>query len=216
MTTTRWKPGDRVRHAGRPEWGTGSVQSAEPATHQGQPCQRVVVRFEREGLKTLSTAFADLRSADQFVTLKEPRPTLDEAGPPTASDSPGPGTDPMIHESEAADAAALLMAVPESATDPFASPRRRLAATLDLYRFTGQGASLLDWAAMQTGLKDPMTRFNRHELENLFGRFQMNLDSHLRKLVKDLRRQDPAALAELSAAADPAAKQALRRADSGR
>ncbi len=216
MTTTQWKPGDRVRHAGRPEWGVGAVQSAEPATHAGKACQRVTVRFEREGLKTLSTAFADLRSADQFVTLKEPRPPADEPGPPNAGGTPGPGADSMIPDSDAASPEELLLAVPEIATDPFASLRRRLAATLDLYRFTGEGASLLDWAAMQTGMKDPMTRFNRHELEKLFSRFRMNLDAHLRKLVKEVRRQDPGALAEASTSAGPAAKQALRRADADR
>ena len=69
MTIRPLKPGDRVRHAGRPEWGVGAVQSTEASAHEGKPCQRVTVRFEREGLKTLSTAFADLRSADQFRWL---------------------------------------------------------------------------------------------------------------------------------------------------
>jgi len=214
MTIRPLKPGDRVRHAGRPEWGVGAVQSTEASAHEGKPCQRVTVRFEREGLKTLSTAFADLRSADQFATVKEPRPTPD--GPVSAGLSDDVGSEVMIPESDAVSPEQLLQSVPEPATDPFASPRRRLAATLDLYRFTGQGASLLDWAAMQTGMKDPMTRLNRHELEKLFERFRMNLDTHLRKLVKEIRRQDPAALAELSASAGPAAKHALRRADADR
>lgn len=209
MTQRAWKPGDRVRHMGRPEWGIGSVQSAVPTSHQGTPCQSVVVRFDRQGLKTLSTAYADLRSADQFTVLTPPPPPDD--APPTA-----PGTDVMLPRTDEASPEQLLLAVPENAADPFSSLRKRLGATLDLYRFTGQGASLLDWAAMQTGLKDPMTRFNRHELEKLFERFRMNLDAHLRKLVKDIRRQDPAALAELSASAGPAARQALRRADADR
>ncbi len=210
MTKHTWKPGDRVRHAGRPEWGVGAVQSAEPSSHDGAPCQRLAVRFEREGLKTLSTAFADLRGADEFATVRELRPPPDEPG------DPGPGTDSMIPDSDTVSPEQLLVNVPDAASDPFASPKRRLAATLDLYRFNGQGASLLDWAAMQTGMKDPMSRFNRHELEKLFERFRMNLDAHLRKLVKEIRRQDPAALAEVSAAASPLAQQALRRADSFR
>lgn len=109
-----------------------------------------------------------------------------------------------------------LVAVPEDASDPFASGRSRLAATLALYRFTDTGASLLDWAAMQTGMKDPLARFNRHELEQHFRRFQVNLDAHLKKLVRDLKRQEPATVQELTQSAGPAARQALRRADIGR
>jgi len=92
----------------------------------------------------------------------------------------------------------------------------RLEATLGLYRFTGAGASLLDWAILQSGLRDPLSRFSRHELEQFFDRFKFNLDSHLKRLVYEMKREDPAGLAELCASAAPSAKQALRRADAGR
>ena len=110
----------------------------------------------------------------------------------------------------------MMTRLPESVTDPFVSLRKRTQAAVALYKFGESAGGLLDWAAVQTGLRDPMTRFNRHELERLFERFRINLDAHLRKLVKDVRRQDPAALAEATSAAGPLAKQALRRADADR
>lgn len=198
---TTWQRGDRVRHAGRPEWGLGKVQSAESAVLDGKPCQRLVVAFDRVGTRTLSTAFADLRSADDAVPVSNDRPD---------------STDPLAMQMDQIPAEQRLVAVPEDASDPFASGRSRLAATLALYRFTDTGASLLDWAAMQTGMKDPLARFNRHELEQHFRRFQVNLDAHLKKLVRDLKRQEPATVQELTQSAGPAARQALRRADIGR
>jgi hypothetical protein len=69
---------------------------------------------------------------------------------------------------------------------------------------------------MQSGLKDPLSRFSRHELEQFFERFKNTLDAHLRKLVFEMKKEDPSGLSEAVAAAAPHAKQALRRADTGR
>lgn len=187
--------GDRVRHAGKPEWGNGQITAAEAAVQDGRACQRVTIRFDRVGLKTLSTAFADLRPAETLVSTERPADPLLADGA-------------AVHE--------LLSRVPEAASDPFSTPRKRLEATLNLYRFSDRGGSLLDWAAAQTGLKDPLTRFSRHELEDLFQKFQFNLEAHLRKLVREMKKADPAALAAVAASAAPAAKQALRRADAVR
>ncbi len=109
-----------------------------------------------------------------------------------------------------------LLQLPEAATDPFASRRRRLEATLGLYRFSDRGSALLDWAAMQTGLKDPLSSFSRHELEESFRRFQGLLDQHLRKLVKECRKLEPGTVEAVEAVADAAARQALRRVDTDR
>jgi hypothetical protein len=109
-----------------------------------------------------------------------------------------------------------LAKVPEDATDPFRTHKARLQTTLGLYRFTSSGASLLDWAASQTGLKDPLSKFSRHELERLFDRFRANLDAHLKKLAFEMRKADPASLSEAIASAGPEQRQALRRADAGR
>lgn len=199
MASRDWKLGDRVYHAGRPEWGAGEVRGAEAVAENGKPAQRVTIRFERAGVKTLSTAFADLRPADEM-------PALDADAPPAILDN---GSGPAI----AADRMATL---PEPATDPFRSKRARLEHTLTLFRFTGTGASLVDWAAMQSGLADPLSRFNRHELEQFFERFRQNLDAHARRVIGELKREDPAALAEIAQALPPASQQVLKRLSAAR
>jgi hypothetical protein len=193
MPLTEWKIGDRVVHGTRSEWGIGEVRSAERVTQEGKPCQRLTIRFERAGVKVLTTAFADLRPATHIPTQEPEEPALVDAA--------------------AADLQARLVQLPEDAADPFRTRKSRLEFTLSLYRFNGAGGSLLDWAASQTGLKDPLSRFSRHELEHLFDRFRANLDAHLRKLAAELRKEDPAALASVVAAAGPEGKQALKRTD---
>lgn len=204
--TKDWKLGDRVVHAGKPEWGVGEVRSAESVTQDGRRCQRLTLRFERAGVKTLSTAFADLRTPEELGQLAEAAESgyLD-GGAPSIGD--------------AFDAAALEQRVtklPESATDPFIPKRTRLKNTLALYRFSTAGAALLDWAAAQTGMKDPLSRFSRHDLERLFERFRINLDNHLKRLAPEVRKEDPGAIAELMASAPAAAVQAMRRLDVAR
>lgn len=192
-----FRAGDKIRHAGKPEWGEGLVISAKGDTQDGKPCQRLDVRFDRAGPKMISTAFAPLVMSSEVATLAPEREP----------------NDPLRAEVDRPSAEEMLLAVPERASDPFLSGRKRLENTLDLYKFTEAGASLLDWAAMQTGLKDPLARFNRHELEQYFQRFKANLDAHLKKLVKDLKRQEPGLVAEMSGTVSQTARSALRRAD---
>jgi len=199
MVRREWKLGDRLVHAGCPEWGTGEVRGAQSVSQNGVRCQRLTIRFDRAGVKTISTAFADLRTRDEVpetVSMQEERD-------PLAASS-------AVNHEEA------LARIPEDATDPFRTRKTRLQTTLGLYRFTSSGASLLDWAASQTGLKDPLSKFSRHELERQFDRFRANLDAHLKKLAFEMKKADPAGLAETVASAGPEAKQALRRADVGR
>lgn len=191
-----WKAGDRVIHRGRPEWGIGEVTSAERDTHEGQSCQRLNVRFARAGLKTLSTAVADLGPAEERPALAAQNGWL-----PPASD-----------ETEVE----VMTRLPEAATDPFRPLSARLKTSLDLYRFTGTGASLIDWAVIQSGLDDPLTRFNRHQLEQFFERFRVNLDQHVRKTAAELKRSDPAGLSAAVAGAPPAAQRALQGLDGRR
>lgn len=110
----------------------------------------------------------------------------------------------------------MMTRLPDSVTDPFLSLRKRAQAAVSLYKFGESPAGLLDWAAVQTGLKDPMSKFNRHQLEDFFVRFKIVLDAHLKKLLKDVRKQEPALINELLASASPAGQQAMRRADMGR
>lgn len=179
--------GDRVVHAAKPEWGTGVVSSAQNLVHEGRPCQRLTIRFERAGLKTLSTAVASIRPADQADA-----PARSVA--PASGDSEG--RESWLDALEAGNPAEIMSRLPEAATDPFQSIGNRLKATLGLYRFTRSGGSLLDWAAAQTGMKDPLTRFSRHELEEYFSRFETNRDNHLRQLAQEALKKDPGCLRE--------------------
>lgn len=181
--------GDRLTHTAKPEWGVGEVVAAQSVQQDGQACQRLQIRFERAGLKTLSTAVADLLPAGAV-----------EAQAPAAAE-PVDLSDP--HET--------MGAIPEAARDPFSTPAARLEATLALYGYTPHGASLLDWAARQSGLADPLERFNRHELEAFFERFRFNLDAHLGKVVRELRVQDSRSLQRIAAAAPPEGRQAVKR-----
>src|SRR5215475_864002 len=99
--------------------------------------------------------------------------------------------------------------LPDATTDPFTPLSARLKATIDLYRFTDSGGSLLDWAAAQSRLKDPLSRFSRHELEQLFRRFAFVRDEHLKKL-------DAPTLQQMLRAAPSSVQQALKRLDVGR
>ncbi|MCC6950119.1 MAG: DUF3553 domain-containing protein [Phycisphaerales bacterium] len=215
MTRRDWSKGDTVLHSMRPEWGAGEVLVAESTVHEGRPCQKLTIRFSRAGTKTISTGFVELRAASGGPRLAEPAEVL-PSPPPTPGhpfQASPPEIDPLVLRDQQRAVEETLTALPDPATDPFSSMRSRLAATLDLYRYSATGASLLDWAAVQTGLKDPLSRFNRHELEQWFGRFQMELDSHLRKLLREARRQEPAMVEDLLAQASQPARAAARRAD---
>lgn len=205
MTAREWKMGDRLMHAGRPEWGIGEVRSAEGTIQDGVKSQRLTIRFERAGIKTLASAFADLRPPEEMPQVP---------GDGAATEEHPEGN--WLKQAEAGSINEMMIKVPEDAADPFRTRKARLETTLKLYRFTGAGSSLLDWAAMQSGLKDPLSRFNRHELERFFEQFKLALDTHLKRLVMELKRQEPQVLAEVAATAEPAGKQALRRADGGR
>lgn len=215
--------GDRVVHTGKPEWGAGQVTAANKTTHEGKACQSLTIRFDRAGVKTISTAFANLIPASEAGTL----PTE-----PFEDTISTPGGKPMIARAipsssaaEAEFAAKLaggddikqrMTRLPEPATDPFSGPVERLKYTLGLYRFTPTGGSLLDWAAMQSGLADPMSRFNRHELERFFESFVVVRDQHLKKVVFEARKADPAGTARVVSAAPANVQQLVRRLDATR
>jgi hypothetical protein len=196
MTQRDWRKGEKVVHAARPEWGTGEVLTAESGVVEGKPCQTLTVRFDRGGLRTVSTAFADLREASGI------NPAAMEAS-----------SDPLLAAATATEVEEMMTKLPEAATDPFSSLRKRLEATLGLYRYGESPRLLLDWAAIQTGLKDPLSRFNRHELEQWYKRFVIETDTHLRKLLREVRKHEPAALDEVVGKAGASGRQAVRRVD---
>jgi hypothetical protein len=43
-------------------------------------------------------------------------------------------------------------------------------------------------------MKDPLSRFSRHELEQFYARFRANRDAHLRQLAQEAVRKDPGCL----------------------
>lgn len=198
MASIEFKFGDRLVHSTRPEWGEGVVTAAQSIVENGKPCQRLTIRFERAGLKTISTAFAELRPAEEHPSV--------EAAAGAASGDTG-----WLSQLEAGDLNERMAKLPEATRDPFATLAARLRATLALFRFSEQGSALLDWAAMQTGLKDPLARFNRHELEQLFKRFAMERDSQLKKLLQEARKYPSAEIERAKAEAPPAARDALRK-----
>lgn len=195
MAASTWSFGDRVTHADRPEWGVGQITAVQPIMVEGRPSQRLTIRFERAGIKTLATAMANIRKAD--TAPAEAQPTVEAADASGATD---------------AELTKKLTSLPESVIDPFIPLAKRLATTLGLYRFSDKGGSLLDWAAMQTGLADPLTRFLRHDLEIHFAAFRRALDRHAGELGSQLSRQDKAALQEVTQKAPEAGQHALRRA----
>jgi len=196
MSTTNWSFGDRVTHADRPEWGEGQITAIQPVVIEGQATQRLTIRFERAGIKKLAAAVANIRASKN-------QPPASPASVPAVSQDPT-----KIGDLELAD---RLSKIPDDALDPFISLENRLAYTLGLYRFSDQGGSLLDWAAMQTGLADPLSRVLRHDLEVHYAKFRRNLDRHTGDLVGQLMRQDRAAVRKAGDKAPPEGQQALRR-----
>lgn len=201
-THTLFSFGDRVVHAAKPEWGTGIVSKAQNLIKDGKQHQSLTIRFERAGLKTLSTAFADLRPAS--ASDGHPAETAPDTDAPAAPTSGG-----WLDEAASIPPEKAMARLPEACSDPFSTPEQRLKATLNQYRFTPEGGSLLDWAATQTGLADPLSRFARPELEQFFKRYADNRDAHLRAVADEIRRQDPAALDRLAAKAPPKARAVL-------
>jgi hypothetical protein len=196
MSSINWSFGDRVTHADRPEWGEGQITSIQPVVIEGRTTQRLTIRFERAGIKKLAAAVANIRPAKN-----KPQPSNSAA--PAASQDPQ-----KIGDLELAD---RLSKMPDDALDPFISLEDRLVYSLGLYRFSDQGGSLLDWAAMQTGLADPLSRILRHDLEVHYAKFRRNLDRHTGDLVSQLMRQDKAAVRNAGSKAPPQGQQALRQ-----
>lgn len=190
MTKRDWAVGDRVLHATKPEWGVGKVTAAERASISGQSCQRLTIRFDSAGLKTVSTHAAELKTAN------------------------GNGsTVGWLEELESSSPEEAMEKLPDNATDPFLPIEQRLRETIRLYRYTGEGRSLIDWAISQSGLNDPLSRFSRHDLESLFQRFTTHRDRHLKTLAGEFRRQDAAGYRAVLDSADAQTKRLLQRVD---
>jgi hypothetical protein len=206
MTAVAFKIGDKVRSSKRPEWGEGSIMKLEAITFQGKTDQRIYVRFAAVGMKTLLASAADLVPADGSggdILSSIHRPT-------TLSDVESSRESGWLGAIDRRKPEEIMTSLPPAATDPFLSLRKRLENTLSLYRFDGASARLIDWAVAQSGMNDPLSRFNRQELEELFRRWKFELDAHLTRLMGEARR-DPEAMGAALAKAPPAAQKAVQR-----
>ncbi len=226
MTQEQFAFGDQVRHPTRPEWGVGTVTKVEMVKVDGRPAQRLSVRFAGQGVKVLNTGYVDLSRAGSADSDGDGDAGSVAAGilggaglddePPAAAVIRALTDDDWLAEVTRRKVAEAMRELPESARDPFASPRQRIERTLALYRFDRSGHGIVDWAVAQTGLDDPLSRFNRHELERFFDRWAAERDGHLSRQVHEsgLSARE---LDELFAAAPAAAHRAAgRRVAAGR
>jgi len=156
------KKGDRVRLATRPEWGHGEVLSVISTIIDEQPTRKVRIRFVRAGVREV---------------IDSPSLTLDEDGPVNL--------DP-------ASLAERMTTLPQPLRDPLRSLSDRFRETGAMFRFNGRGGSLIDWAATQTGLVDPLSALPRHDIEDAFVRFRRALDEHLWSLGRQMKQENEA------------------------
>ncbi len=181
MTQTPvFQSGDVVLHPRRREWGEGTVEKATAVNSGGSPSQRLIVRFTHHGRVTIHTNVASLVHKETKSTMNRTTATKY-----SSADKPRGWLDSLAPTSDAE----RLWQLPEELTDPFASLKKRIAATLDSYRLDKSPRTLIDWAVAQSGLDDPLARFTRHELEQAFDHFARDRDIHLRELVRTAKRQ---------------------------
>lgn len=177
ITPVMFTQGMQVRHRQRPEWGTGAVTRVEQLTRAGGRDQRLWIKFGSAGLKTLLASASDLEilpgtgAAEHTFAARE-----------IASEGGWLGQITQKKPEQA------MSELPPNATDPFLLPERRLKNLLALYRFD-QGSGLMDWAVAQSGLDDPLSRFNRTELEAFFKNWALERDLTLHRLVSDFRKR---------------------------
>jgi hypothetical protein len=186
----RFQRGDRVVHPRKPEWGEGEVRAVQAVAYQGQPAQRVTVQFANHGRAVINTAVAPLQSKNKN-DLTSTQPDQQETEDPTMTTSSGwiESLERSVRGSEHE-----LWQLPSSMTDPFTSLAERLTATVDSYRFSTEARPLIDWAVVQTGLDDPLSRYSRPELEQAFPGFARNRDQHLKALVRKIKQEGQADL----------------------
>ena len=205
MSVERFEFGDQVRHTTKPEWGIGTIVKAENSAVGGKLGQRLSIRFPGVGVKVLDASAAPLERVEQTAapsTNGEPNHAVRAWGHLTESDWLGPLAQRKIEQA--------MIELPEEVRDRFNGLRHRLTFMLSLYRFDRTAHSLVDWAVAQTGLDDPLSRFNRHELEQFFDRWAFERDAHLGRLMREAGGNQRL-LESVLAEALPAAKKAAKR-----
>ena len=209
MSETVFNSGDVVVHPKRPEWGNGTVMSASVILHEGVKVQRLVIKFSNKGRVVINTGVAGLVHKDQNLNRKDVMSTVINRGS-------GNGWLKDL-ENEVSAQKHELWALPEGLQDPFLSLEGRLKNTAESFKFSKEARSLMDWAVVQTGLDDPLSKYNRHELEEGFMHFERDRNLHLLDLVKQLKSkmQVPAITKVMDEVKWPKAKVAIAKAMKG-
>ncbi len=195
-----YRQGDELKLSTRPEWGTGKVTKVEHLTREGERDQRLWVKFPNVGMKTILAGVAEIERVGEL------RADEDDHSFAAREMSHQSGWLGEIMKERPEEAMTCL---PPECSDPFASLRKRLERTLTLFRFDASSSSLIDWAIAQTGLDDPLSRFNRHELEAFFDQWRRARDTQARELNEEARRTREN-VNDLLKNAPPAARVALQ------
>ena len=191
--------GDRVTHELHPEWGSGAVIKVENTVVGGKPAPRVTVRFTNAGLKVFAGNSVPLILMANFHEVpgdsNRTRPAIAEV-----EDLERAGLTQAIEKK----ILEIMLAIPMACRDKFNTQEYRLRRTLDLYKYDMSGRGLMEWAMVQTGMDDPLSRFNRVELEEYFKRWSRDRDAHLSTLLSEMR-EDPVTAKRLMQEAPDAA-----------
>lgn len=182
-----FKVGDKVAHPKKPEWGTGVVMQAQPATHEGIQAQRLRVDFANKRNTTINTAIAPLVSSDAMDDrFNSPKGFGQDMTMSTNTDKLGAGWLDQLEGKSGGKRE--LWDLPDGCNDPFASDEEQLDATLDTFKYSTDPGPLFQWAVVQTGLDDPLSKHTRVELEQAFPRYARDRDNRLFELVRQMKR----------------------------
>jgi hypothetical protein len=188
MKPPHFKVGDTVVHPKKPEWGTGTVVEAKPATHDGIDAQRLRINFANKHNTTIDTAIAPLVSSDAVNQTSNPSPKGlgQDMSMSTNTGKPSAG---WLDELEGSSGGKReLWDLPDGCDDPFTSDEEQLDVCLDTFKYSTDPGPLFQWAVVQTGLDDPLTKYTRVELEQAFPRYTRDRDNRLFELVRLMKR----------------------------
>ena len=184
-----FKVGDKVAHPKKPEWGTGIVVDAQPASHDGIAAQRLRIDFANKRNTTLNTAVAPLVSGEQINKSMNPTPKGLGQDMSMSTNTGNKPTAGWLDDLEGANGGKReLWDLPDGCDDPFSSDEEQLDVTLDTFKYSTDPGPLFQWAVVQTGLDDPLTKYTRVELEQAFPRYTRDRDNRLFELVRLLKR----------------------------
>jgi len=183
-----FKVGDTVAHPRKPEWGSGVVVQAQPVTHNGIQAQRLLVDFANKRSTTINTAVAPLVSSDAMEDRFPTPKGLGQDMSMSSTDLNKLGAGWLDQLEGKSGGKRELWDLPDACDDPFSSDEQQLDATLETFKYSTDPGPLFQWAVVQTGLNDPLTKYTRVELEQAFPRYARDRDNRLFELVRAMKR----------------------------